>query len=126
MFTIILLILLKKLKHYKRLVNSIELVIRELDDNTLNKINRKCEAYITATIDNKQVNSVNKIKTKQKEFAFLRDKVQMQLVLNQFELNANDKKCDVIKSTFEAPTGTVEGEPTPEAQKKSNKKEKKA
>lgn len=126
MFTIILIILIKKLKHYKRINKLIDVIISELDDATLNKINKKCTAYITYTIDNKQVNNSNKIKTKQKEFAYLNDKVVMQLALNQFELNAN--KSDVLKSTFDGESKKVDSVPTEDKKtpSKSNKKEVKA
>ena len=123
MISIILWLLISKLKHYKKLASSIDLVISVLDDNTLNKVKRKCEAYTTYTIDSKQINSKNKIKTKQKEVSFLLDKVNLQLALNQFELNANKVNSDTIKSTFDENNQTAEGEPAQVEKVKESKKE---
>lgn len=123
MITIILWLLISKLKHYKKLAGSIDLVISALDDNTLNKVKRKCESYTTYTIDSKQINNKNKIKTKQKEVSYLLDKVNLQLALNQFELNANKVNSDTIKSTFDENNQTAESEPAQVEKVKESKKE---
>lgn len=123
MITIILWLLISKLKHYKKLAASIDLVISSLDDNTLNKVKRKCESYTTYTIDSKQINSKNKIKTKQKEISYLLDKVNLQLALNQFELNANKVNSEIIKSTFDENNQTAENEPAKVEKVKESKKE---
>lgn len=83
----------------------IELVLSCLDDNTLNKIKRKCESYITYTIDNKQLNNKNDIKTKQKDMLELLELVNTQLVLNQFELSTknNSDNNNNVKSTLNEP-----------------------
>lgn len=82
-------------------------IISCLDDNTLNKIKRKCESYITYTIDNKQLNIKNDIKTKQKEFLELLELVNAQLVFNQFELSTkNISDNNNVKSTLNEPEKT--------------------
>lgn len=87
-----------------------------IDDNTLNKIKRKCEAYTTYTIDNKQLNKKQAIKTRQKEYLELLELINSQLVLNQFELctKAQTPISENITSTF----NEVESTPVKESKKK--------
>lgn len=92
----------------------IEIVLTCLDDNTLNKIKRKCEAYTTYTIDNKQLNKKNEIKTRQKEFLELLELVNAQLVYNQFELSTKNIG-ENVKSTLN------ESKDVEESKKEKNK-----
>lgn len=85
----------------------IDIIISCLDDNTLNKIKRKCESYVTYTIDNKQLNNKNEIKTRQKDFLELLELVNAQLVFNQFELSTkNNSDNNNVKSTLNEPEKT--------------------
>ena len=107
-----------EIKRYKALQSAI---ISCLDDNTLNKILRKCEGYTAYSIDNKQLNAKYKVKARQKDFLELQELCRAQLVLNQFELstknNSGDNNNANVKSTLNEEVKPV---------KESNKKEKKA
>ena len=111
---------LKLQKQLKSQKNIIREIINSLDDNTLNRIKRKSETYITYTIDNKQLNKKQDVKTRQKEYLELLELINSQLVMNQFELctKAQTPTSDNnnAKSTFD------EAESTPV--KESKKKEK--
>ena len=106
----------KQLKAQKNIVREI---INSLDDNTLNKIKRKCDSYITYTIDNKQLNSKQDIKTRQKEYLELLELINSQLVLNQFELctKAQTPNSENVISTF----NEAESTPVKESKKKESK-----
>lgn len=63
----------------------VQQILNNLDIATLMRIKTQCEMYITYTIDNKQINKKNEIKTKQKEFAILLEMVESTLVYKRFE-----------------------------------------
>ena len=99
---------------YKSQKNINREIVSALDDNTLNKILRKCEAYITYTIDNKQLNKKQDVKTRQKEYLELEQLIKSQLVLNQFELCTKSTVSEQITSTF----NEAESKPVKESKKK--------
>ena len=74
-------------------------ILYMLDETTLNKIKKKCEQYITYSIDNKQVNNKHDIKTRQKEYAQLLEQVCSVLVIKGFELSAKKPISENIQST---------------------------
>lgn len=94
--------------------NEIDIIISMLDDTTLAKIKRKCESYINYSIDNKQVNKRYEIKTRTQVFASLLEKVNAQLVFNQFELSTKkiSENNNIISTLNE------EGNPVKESKKK--------
>lgn len=100
-------------KRYKAIQNAI---ISSLDDNTLNKILRKCESYTAYSIDNKQLNKKYKVSARQKDFLELQELCKAQLVINQFELStgkSSDNNNANLKSTL-----NEEVKPVKESKKK--------
>lgn len=80
----------------------IQNILNNLDIAQLLKIKSQCEMYITYTIDNKQVNNKNDIKTKQKEFAILLEMVESTLVYKRFEKVDTAAKGENITSTMDS------------------------
>lgn len=106
----------KEIKSYKNMLSEI---FACLDDNTISKISKKCEAYTTYTIDNKQLNKKNNIVTRQKEFLYLQELCKAQLTFNQFELSTKEKSLGeniIVKSTL-----NEEVKPVKESKKKEKK-----
>lgn len=115
MCTILKVIKLKKdINKYK---NMLATVVSCVDDNTLNKIVRKCEAYTTYTVDNKQLNKKQDVKTRQKEFLDLLEMCKAQLVYNSIELSTKQPISENISSTF----NDAESKPVKESKKKEKK-----
>ena len=103
----------KEANKYKNLLTT---VVQNLDDATLSKLVRKCTAYTTYTIDTKQLNAKNGIKTRQKEFLYLQELCVGQQALNQLELSTKKEIGENITSTF-----NEESKPVKELKKKENK-----
>lgn len=88
-------------------------IINMLSMPVLLKIKKQCEAYCTYTIDFKQVNTKNSIRTRQKVFAEILEQVQATLVFKQCEYEkteeekAQDKK-PVVVSTMQLPQDTCD------------------
>jgi len=79
-----------------------KLIINFLDIGTLLKIKKQCETYLSYTIDYKQLNDKNAIKTNQKYYGELLEYVNQVLVLKQVEQKESGGiKTDTIKSTME-------------------------
>lgn len=77
-------------------------ILYMLDETTLNKIKKKCEMYLTYSIDNKQINNKHDIKTKQKEYAILLEQVCSVLVIKGFELSAKKVSENIQSTTTES------------------------
>lgn len=103
---------IKKLYKQQKAIN--QEIISALDDSLLNKIKKKCDAYITYTIDNKQINKKQNVKTKQKEYLDLLEMINSQLIINQFGLCTKSTVSEQITSTF----NEVESTPIKESKKK--------
>ena len=117
MCTIIKVLRLQKdIKKYKNMLST---VVSCVDDNTLAKIVRKCEGYITYTIDNKQLNKKQEVNTRQKEFLELLEMCKAQIVFNSIELSTKEKPIsESITSTF----NEAESKPVKESKKKEKSK----
>lgn len=107
----------KEIKRYQAIQNAI---IESLDDNTLNKILRKCEAYTAYNIDNKQLNKKYKVSTRAKNFLELQELCKAQLVVNQFELSTKNNSSDNNNAEFKS-TLNEEVKPVKESKKKEKK-----
>lgn len=76
-------------------------IINMLSVSVLLKIKKQCENYITYTIDFKQVNNKNAIKTRQKVFAEILEQVNTTLVFKQVENEKLEvKETNAVKSTY--------------------------
>lgn len=78
-------------------------IINMLSINTLLKLKKQCEAYTTYTVDFKQINYKNSIKTRQKVFAEILEQVNATLVFKQCETEKLEAKNPVeqVKSTMQ-------------------------
>lgn len=97
-------------------------IINMLSLPVLLRIKKQCEAYITYTIDYKQINNVNYIKTKQKLFTEILEQVNSTLVFKQAEFE-KVKEEDPKKSETVQVVSTMENAPiAPSVKNNSNAK----
>lgn len=94
-------------------------IINMLSLPVLLRIKKQCEAYITYTIDFKQVNNVNYIKNRQKVFAEILEQVNSALVFKQAEFE-KVKEEDPKKSETVQVVSTMDNAPI--APSEDNKK----
>ena len=102
--------------------NLVKDILNVLDIPTLLKLKERCNAYITYSVDYKQINSKYNVQTRTKQFAELLEEVEAQLVLKGF-----NPKEQTNKNTNNAEQGTsiIKSSMENETEKKSRKKEKK-
>lgn len=94
---------LKKEKEKNKILsNIIDSILNEFDNKKLIQIMKYCKEYITYTIDTKQINNINGVKTRQKEYAILLEHIESKALLNNFKIEqiANNS-ANNIKSTFD-------------------------
>ena len=88
----------------KELVNMLSLTV-------LLRLKKQCEAYITYTIDYKQVNYKNQIKDRQKTFSELLEQINAAIVFKQVEFEKvkeeKEEKSSVVSTMQENAAGTT-------------------
>lgn len=78
-------------------------IINMLSVSTLLKLKKQCEAYTTYTVDFKQLNYKNSIKTRQKVFLEILEQVNATLIFKQCEsekLETKKTEPEALKSTM--------------------------
>ena len=78
-------------------------IINMLSVSTLLKLKKQCEAYTTYTVDFKQLNYKNAIKTRQKVFLEILEQVNATLIFKQCEsekLESKKETPEALKSTM--------------------------
>lgn len=95
-------------------------LINMLSKSVLLKLKKQCEAYCTYTIDFKQINNKNNVKTRQKVFADILEQVNATLVFKQVE----DEKTEEEKKEEKKPVvvSTMPEQQLPQVPCEDNKK----
>ena len=97
-------------------------IINMLSLPVLLRIKKQCEAYITYTIDFKQVNNVNYIKNRQKVFAEILEQVNSALVFKQAEFEKVKEEDPKKSETVQVQSTMNEAPIAPSVKNNSNAK----